>query len=566
MKRKLLLVFIIIPVMVFSQNLDDYFYKIDLKLLKDKSYLDIYYIDFPSNGNEIINLVKNISPIPKRNGDPFSFKSNVENITYRFAFLKDSPLLDPIVLLYVDELTDKSLGSTSIFGETGVNVDTQRVLFFSSIYSLKMNDPATYKKLLKLIEDVLLDEFSPPSSLLGFDPYKDVNVSTVPPARNNEDYLNFSRSNSNHWFPPDDRVKRKRKVSAPKTEEVKTTSPETTTSTENQTSTTTTTENETTTDSLTTEPPIQEPPKVETVKKNVKTQQTSSTSFKLDASLSSISFTHEYMNFGLGTAGIEVNVGEKVLNFLPWQTNTISAGLRTLLSLSSESTALNDKFLIDTKIMGRFKINLKSITNSFPLLMADSSRLNIGTAACVDMHFSRPFSLPFLNLYFATGGQAFSQPVVKINSVKQKDTAFAYFSFIQAEISMSFYWNADNDKVARFRMDVGAGYYDVWKAIYKTTAVKPRQTILIQDKFIPMVSMYFYLSPQNNDIFGAKIRFFDSQLMMSAWLKLLDFSEDHSIRFETQYLTAPFFRNPEPWETGARGVYFQLRYRYGYNF
>jgi hypothetical protein len=583
---KLLFVFVVVVVItptVFPQSVADFYYKIDLKLLRDTKYLDLKYIEYQANSSEIKSLTRDLrDSIPRLNDRKFQFPTDRENVTYRFVFMKDTPGLEPLILLYIDQYTDRSMGGNQIFGGAGgINIDTERVLRFSSLYALRSStnsaNRSIYNRLLKLIKDYLVanDITNPPASLLGFDPDKDINVSIVPPARNNEDYLSFARRNLNDWFPPEEETGNKGRAGLIK--RVETTS---------GSETGTTVPKPVDTSSISSNTPqinVSVNTTIDTTTTNVNTSQvqlrqtnetqntinafsSTDTPFKLDASLSSISFTHEAMNFGIGVAGVDFGVSDRVINLLPWQADVVTTGIRVLFSLSDDKVPLDDKFLIDFKIAARWKLNLRTLANAQPYLDADSAKLNIGTAAILDFHLTRPFGLPFINIYIASGGQAFGNPIFRLpNENPARDTTTAYFSFVQSEVSFSFYWNGDINRLTRFKMDVGAGYYDIWEAMYDGPGRSPFFKALVQDKFFPLLVLYFYLSPQGDDLFGAKIRYFDSQIRLDAWLKLLEFSKFHTIRFEANYLTAPFGRNPRPWEISSRSLFFQLRYRYGFN-
>jgi hypothetical protein len=108
-------------------------------------------------------------------------------------------------------------------------------------------------------------------------------------------------------------------------------------------------------------------------------------------------------------------------------------------------------------------------------------------------------------------------------------------------------------------MDIGAGNYNVYKATYTTTTDKE----LVYNKIKPFVAFNINFAPQNTDFLGIGTKFADNVLTMNFWLKLLEFSGQHTIRIETTYFTAPMFRSPYAWESPNGNSLVQLRYRYG---
>ncbi|MDP3148248.1 MAG: hypothetical protein Q8N83_03865 [Ignavibacteria bacterium] len=497
-----LLNLIFFSMLVDAQTYDDIYRKIDLKLKKDSSYLNLHYIDFTGP----ISVPPSAATLPRKDDDPFSFKVN-ENTTYRFVFLMDAVGLDSLELLYIEQRVDKSAAEGGFFGGGGggPQTDISRDFIFKDMYDLKLNRFDQYSVLYNKVRDYIKkNEDAPPEKLLRINPDTEIQTSMGISSRDNTDYLNFMRTNHLHWYPK---------------------------------------------------------PKIVVKAKRGAAQEEVKTSFRLDASFSQISFSHEIMDFAMGGASVEYGFNEKVLNLLPYQATLFNAGFRTLISISDKKTDLNKAVMVDVKIMGRLKMNTSKIIGSLPFVAADKPLLNMGTSGGFDIQLTRPFTLPFLNLYLNAGGPAYSSPAVTIPKGKDRE---AYFSFSQAEATMSFYWNASDKMNSRFRMDIGAGYYDVWKGTYIGTAKSASKKELMQDNFYPVVNFYFNFISDGSEFYGCKIRFFDSQASLTSWLKLAEISGGHIIRFEGTYISAPVARKNRPWENKEGGAILQLRYRYGF--
>jgi hypothetical protein len=483
---------------IYAQAVDDMVEKIDIKLSKDKSYLNLNYINFQPD-DKTDPILKLVPRSGKRK--PFIMKEN-ENIYYRIVFLKEGYDLDSIYLLYLEEIRIGGGDTERLFASADASsTDTVKVLDFKDVYSLRYNHREHYSRLYKLVENYMAEnnEVSIPS-LLAINPDREIKTELGISSRDNRDYLNFVNVNGMHYYPGGQtsavqNSRRKTEVKLP---------------------------------------------------------------YRFDISFSSISFSHELMDFSLGNSSVELNVTEKVLNVLPWQTSTLNAGLRTLLAFSENTSNITEATYVDAKLMARFKVNTNKIFENQPFIYSDAARLNLSTALIGDISLTRPFSLPFINLYFATGERDFSNPFI---TKKEGANKTAYFSFAQAEGSMSFYWNSNDKYTNRFRLDVGGAFHDVWKANYSSSDSLLNYT-QIHHKVQPAISFHYNFVPNNNPLLGGKLRFYDSQLSLNAWVKILELNPQSTLRFETSYLFSPYARKQHAWETDG-GYMFQFRYRYG---
>jgi hypothetical protein len=500
MKLKLFLLLIITTGYLLPQSVDDYFYKIDIKLKKDKKYLNLHYIDLPLNPQKLPEELRSIPRTNDREAFQFLFK---DNVTYKIVFLKDAVGIDSLILLYIDQVTDLSAAVEGFFvGTGGPSFDTVRVVNFQDMYTLKQNHRQIYGTLFKIVNDWLKQSGDePPPSMLGIQPDTEIKTSLGISSRDNTDYVNYMRANSIHYYPP-----------------------------------------------------------ITTEKKGGRRgqQEEVPSTFKIDATLTGFSFSHDIMQFGVGSGSIEFGFGERVLNLLPFQPMTINGGFRTMIMLSDKKSDKNNALMLDARFLGRMRLNT---FNLVPYVIADKPKLHVGQAAGIELFVTRPFTLPFMNIYFSTGGQGYSSPNVKFDETPT--TKVAYFSFTQAEATFSFYWNTSDKMNSRFRMDVGGAYYDVWKGIYQGTRNTTKNKTLLQGKFFPVIAIHFNFVPENVDLLGVKVRFFDSQFMLNAWLKLVEFEGGHVIRFDGTFVSAPMLRKSRAWETDG-GAVMQIRYRYGF--
>ncbi|MFH0733777.1 MAG: hypothetical protein V1773_04280 [bacterium] len=496
----------------YSQTLDEYSKKIDSKLRRDKNYLNLNYLDITP---DFQNIPQFNSIFPRVDGrEPFTFASK-ENITYRLVYLKNGLDIDSVYLLYLVKI-ERDVSSEQgliVQATTDQKEDISRVLNFKDIYSLKINQPPLYSFLLALVNSDVRDKEESDTrlpSLLGITPDEEIKTSIGMSSRDNRDYYNYVTVNTAaHWYPRE-------------TAEVQT-------------------------------------------KGRIKTT-VSDLPYKIDASFSHISFSHQIMEFkNLGGASVELSTEERVLNLLPWESMLLGVGAKLLFRLDDGKNIYTSTY-IDAKLMARLKMSKKTfldgryIAENNPFGPGETPMLNLSNSISCDLSFTRPMSLPFMNLYFSIGSEEFKDPNVYIKS----GTGYVgYHTSTQAEMTFSFFWNSSEKFVNRFGMDVGAAYYNIWEAKYDIK-LNFKGAKLVQDKFMPVVVFHYNFVPKGEPLLGGSVRLFDSHANVSAWLKLIDISSIHRFRFEVSYLTAPFARQRRAWESEG-GAMFQLRYRLGIN-
>ena len=152
MKRLLTLImvagFLLQPLM--AQEADDYIRNIDLKLRKDKKYLNLNFVDLA--GTE--KLLQSMNPVQRVDGkDPFIFKAN-DNYTYRVVFLTNAIGMDSTVLLYISEIIAAGAGdSANIFGANQAGGPTESmVIAFKDVNSMLGSEYGKYSKLVEYID------------------------------------------------------------------------------------------------------------------------------------------------------------------------------------------------------------------------------------------------------------------------------------------------------------------------------------------------------------------------------------------------------------------------------
>jgi hypothetical protein len=491
-----------------QQILDDYYQRIEKKMIFDKKYLNVYMVSFQPSAAESASL-KNI-PRAGTSGT-VSFDSK-DNVTYQVLLLKENFELDSMVLLTIKKIEDRGAGGESFFGSAtgGPQIDTSTILSFVDLQELYFAESPFYSTLYQKINNVLKNDDA--QYLLGVRLNEKANKSRGITSPDNTDFLNFAKANSIHKYPAFVDVAKpagtsRRRAAAPAAEAAAATGNE----------------------------------------------------YIVDASLSHVSFFHKMMDLGFSSISAELNMGTRVLNLVPWQAMTTSIGVRSLFFLtnSAQPNPKND-LMIDAKIMGRMRFNMVNLVDKLPFVFTDKPILNVAPGIIFDITGTRAYNLPFFNFYFAAGSSDPADPTVKFG---KSDSSYAYHTFKQWEATISFFWNTSEDKSVRCRFDVGAGNYDVYKAEYiKNVTTKT----LLYNKIKPALTMTVNFSPQNVEFLGTSLRFYDNVMTMNFWLRLLELPGQHSFRLETIYVSTPLLRSVHPWEAPGGSSLAQVRYRWGF--
>ncbi len=506
MFNKLLVLLVLYGVMapIMSQNLDELLDQVDLKLRKDKKYLNIHYISFPNN--RINSSLQNIQRTNDR--EAVSFKQK-DNVSYNIIFLKDAIGIDSLQLLYVDEITDRTGGGEKLFGETtGPVVDTMKILTFKDLWTLYRSQSPAYATLYNEVRKYLRENVEQsPSSLLRINPDSEIKTSLGISSRDNTDFLNFMRTNSMHYYPKAKAIEKKG------------------------------------------------------LRKST-TVVDSTADFRIEAGFTSISLSHPSMDFSLGGASLELGVDEKLLNVLPYQSMSVTGGFRTLFSIvTDKKDDLNKALIFDAKILARVAVDMTTLPTSLPFMGASKPKLHLPTGGGIDLSVSKVFGLPFINIYAMAGAaDVTNSPLKQLINGKN----YAYYNNTSGAGSMSFYWNTSESMTSRFRLDLGVGFYDVYRAEFaKVSDRKPTVKSLMQNNMTPLVSVYFNFTPDGKDVIYENLTLFDSILKLHGWLKILELDGGHNFRLALTYVSMPLGRQRHEWETTG-GSLVEVRYRYGF--
>lgn len=482
-----------------AQNLDELYRIVDKKINTDKSYLDLYAVVYSAKESDLADL-KNI-PLTDGKG-VFNFKIS-DATNYSIVFLKENLDFDSLTILYIKEITDKSASGDNLFDEsTGGSVDSNIVVRFKDLNELYFSNQAVYRALYNLVNKQMNQV--EPISLLQINTEEKNELSAGISSSGNIDFLAFERVNNIHRYPK------------PKADAVST--------------------------------PGSGP------RSRAGATGGGTSDFQIDASLSHVTFFHKEVDYGFGTVSVELNTMNEYLNILPWQGFTLNGGVRALVNVSGNMNKIDEDFVIDAKILGRFRLDTKSLVENLPFIFGKTPLLNVGNGFVFDIKTTGVYDIPFFNLYFATGSEDIETPYAKIGNE-------AYFSFTQWATSMSFFWNTNERRSVRFKMEIGMGGYEVVKGDYSTPVT---QRMHVKDVFSPVIGLSLNVVPNNIEFAGFDSKFFDSHLNLKFWMKLFEFSNEHLFRFELFYITAPFFREPEIWEQKSGQSMIQLRYRYGF--
>jgi hypothetical protein len=294
--------------------------------------------------------------------------------------------------------------------------------------------------------------------------------------------------------------------------------------------------------------------------------------YYVDLTFSRVSVSHEILSsehaLSLRGFGLEFGFGDRTLNLLSYQAPYLRWGGRFLIGLRGNSNRLEDEDFLDLKILGRSKMNTAKLINRMklnelsPVMSLNPPLLNVTSGVAFDFSFSRFSSrLPFVSISYSRGSEDFSNPYVRFGSGGSKS---AYFSTIQWEASLSYYWNTDMAKANRFRLDLGAGAYKVCLVDYNQD-----DQVIVASVDHPLSSVqilialdYTHCSNNSQTLFGAGARFFDNRLTLTPWLKVLKIPP-HEVRIECMYISPVLGRSPFAWETSG-GTLMQFRYRVGF--
>lgn len=292
--------------------------------------------------------------------------------------------------------------------------------------------------------------------------------------------------------------------------------------------------------------------------------------YAIDATWSAIKLSLDFASqpqwLGVQSFGLEFGFGDRVLSLLAYQSPYLAWGGRLLVFFQGERASLDTSFFFDVRLLGRSPINTRrwierwKLNRASPVASLQPGMLNVTSGIAIELRTGRPFSerLPHLTLYYAGGPATFDDPFIKH---KTEGRDIAYFSTIQWETYLSFYWNLEREKRNTMKLDVGAGSFNVFEVELDSSArARSYSSILPLTQVKPLIALSYWHDSRVAR-FGANVRLFDNRLTLHPWLKI--FRDDpHELRLEFVWLTRVFGRSPLPWEV-EQGSMLQLRYRFG---
>lgn len=293
----------------------------------------------------------------------------------------------------------------------------------------------------------------------------------------------------------------------------------------------------------------------------------------IEATFSSLTVSHKRLyvgseSIGIHGFGLEAGFGDRVLNQVAFQSPVLTWGLRFLVFFNDARGSLIDSsFFLDMKILGRTPVNTAGFIDRWrlhvasPVMSLDRPRLNVTSGATFEITTGSPYNrIPFITFLYSGGGKEYADPFIRL---PRGDSSMAYFSTRQWEASLAFLWNADRAMYNRFRIDLGAGTYDVREIVYNaagTQVADLRKRTMSEVQ--PLIQVQ-YTHVSNRARFGAKVRFFDNRLTFTPWFKVFE-SGPHEFRLESVLMPKPVGRSTREWEVD-HGNLIQIRYRYGFD-
>ena len=293
----------------------------------------------------------------------------------------------------------------------------------------------------------------------------------------------------------------------------------------------------------------------------------------IEATFSSLTVSHKRLyvgseSIGIHGFGLEAGFGDRVLNQVAFQSPVLTWGLRFLVFFNDARGSLIDSsFFLDMKILGRTPMNTAGLIDRWrlhvasPVMSLDRPKMNVTSGATFEIVTGSPYNrVPYVTFLYSGGAKDYSSPSIR---QQRGDSSMAFYSTRQWEASLAFLWNADRAMYNRFRLDLGAGTYDVREVLYRANgafAVDLRRRSMSEVQ--PVIQLQ-YTHVSNRARFGARVRFFDNRLTFTPWFKVFD-SGPHEIRLESILMPKPVGRSIREWEV-EHGNLIQIRYRYGFD-
>lgn len=504
-KLKLFFVFSVFIFLNISQaqSIDKIFERISNKISEDNTYLNLYYVDLYLN---LENELNNFTKIPLVAGGEISFQASGDaQKRYRIIYLPENIEFDTLTILIIKELSDQTQQGAGMIGAGGIKTQEKVVLNFVDVQNLYYNHNDIYDLLLNKTEELIGNggEYKLINQELFLN--NGLKKSKGITASDNEDFLNFNWANNFHFYPK-----------------------------------------------------IQQSSGLDSLSDREKAKYEKD--FILDVNLDHITFFHKSMKFKENSISFEANTVNPLLNNVPWANMSLSSGLRILIVLSSGKKDLLKDFIIDAKILGRFPINTSTLSEKLPFVFVDNVALNTTTGVEIELATSRFVGFPFLRIYYSTGADNFDNPYVKFGV---PDSAYAYFTVDQWFATMSFFWNTNELRNLRLKMELGIGRHNVKKVTYLNILNLEN----VKNNMSPyvMFNMTFVPDSRGGELFSTSIRYYDNIIKLDFWLKLLalDRENNNVLRLTATHISKPILRGLKEWE-GKGSTFIGINYRWGF--
>lgn len=247
---------------------------------------------------------------------------------------------------------------------------------------------------------------------------------------------------------------------------------------------------------------------------------------------------------------------DELLNLHEYQNPIWTYGIFSLIKI--------DSFYLDLNVIRQNKLDNKEIKKALPLFDYKKVEINKTPALIFDLSFFGligDYELPVINLFLALGKRDFSNPTYfRYLNLQTKQ---AYFSCSQWKATTSFFWNTDKNGYNKFKFNIGAGAYDIFRVLFDEN---DKVTSKTKDKKIPIqpVLNLEYIHDSEKSKFGTSVGIFDNQITFGAWLKIIEIGPSE-LRVDESYISEPFGRSVKPWENKNGSNFIQLIFRYELN-
>ncbi len=280
----------------------------------------------------------------------------------------------------------------------------------------------------------------------------------------------------------------------------------------------------------------------------------------------SLGFASTDQWLGIHSFGFEMGFGDRVLSLLSYQSPYLAWGGRLLLFFEGKGSRFDSSFFFDVRIRGRSPVKTQRFVQRWklhkasPIASLDKGLINVTSGAAIELRTGRPFNerMPFFAFYYSGGPKNFDHPST---SFMRGTKRLAYFSTIQWEAVLGYYWYLDDKSYNTIKLDIGAGSYNIWLA-----ELDSLNTARSYEQVLPLTNVkallaFDFLHDSHSARFGVRTRLFDNRLTLQPWLKIFR-NEPHELRLEFSWLTRVFGRSALPWEV-EQGSILHVRYRYG---